>query len=47
MDIQEVAEGIYNFKTPVDGITRVLSVYVIKDKENVLIDPGLQRPFRR
>ncbi len=38
--IDNVADGTFNFKTPVNGITRVLSVYVIKDRENVLIDPG-------
>jgi glyoxylase-like metal-dependent hydrolase (beta-lactamase superfamily II) len=40
MDIKEVADGTFNFKTLVNGISRILSVYVLREIENVLLDPG-------
>lgn len=40
MDIQEAADGIFTFQSPVKGITRVLTSYVIRVTPAVLIDPG-------
>ncbi len=40
MDIKEVAEGIFTFQSPVPGITRILTSYVIRERPGVLIDPG-------
>ncbi len=40
VNIQEVADKTYHFETPVKGINRVLSVYIIKEEKQTLIDPG-------
>ena len=40
MDIEEVAENIYRLETPLPGVPRVFSVYLIKGEESVLLEPG-------
>ncbi len=40
VNISEVADKTYHFETPVSGINRVLSVYIIKEEKQTLIDPG-------
>lgn len=40
VDITEVADGIYRFETPVAGMFYVPVVYLIKESEVALIEPG-------
>lgn len=40
IDVQEVADRTYRFETPVSGIKRTLSAYVIHEEKVVLVDPG-------
>lgn len=40
MDIKEVADGVFTFRSPVKNITRVLISYVIRSTPAVLLDPG-------
>jgi glyoxylase-like metal-dependent hydrolase (beta-lactamase superfamily II) len=40
MDIKEVADGVFTFRSPVKNINRVLTSYVIRNTPAVLIDPG-------
>ena len=39
-DISEIADGIYRFETPVPGMFYMPVVYVIRESESVLIEPG-------
>jgi len=38
--MEEVAEGIYRLETPIPGMTTVFAVYLIKESEGILIEPG-------
>ena len=38
--IEEVAEATYRLETPVTGVDSIFSVYLIRGKEGVLIEPG-------
>jgi glyoxylase-like metal-dependent hydrolase (beta-lactamase superfamily II) len=40
MEIKEVADGIFTFQSPVKGITRILTSYIVKSQPAILIDPG-------
>jgi glyoxylase-like metal-dependent hydrolase (beta-lactamase superfamily II) len=39
-NIEEVAENIYRLETPIPGTATVFAVYLIKEPEGVLIEPG-------
>ena len=39
-DISEIADGIYRFETPVPGMLYTPVVYVVREAEPVLIEPG-------
>ena len=38
--VEEIAEGTYRLETRIPGLNTVFSVYFIKDKSSVLIEPG-------
>lgn len=40
VNIREVAQGIHTFETPLPGVSRILTVYVIRGRPGVLLDPG-------
>ena len=38
--IEEVADKVYRLETPIPGMTTVFAVYLIKESEEILIEPG-------
>ena len=38
--VEEIAEGTYRLETRIPGLNTIFSVYFIKDKSSVLIEPG-------
>jgi len=38
--IEEIAQNIYRMETCISGLNTVFSVYFIKDKSSILIEPG-------
>ena len=38
--VEEVADKIYRLETPIPGMTTIFAVYLIKEAEGVLIEPG-------
>ena len=39
-DIEEVADRVFRFETPIPGVTNIFAVYIINEPEAVLIEPG-------
>ncbi len=39
-DVEEVAEKVYRLETPIPGTSTIFAVYLIRESEGVLIEPG-------
>ena len=40
VDVREIADGIYGFETPIPSVGGVFVVYLIREPQGVLIEPG-------
>lgn len=40
IDLEEVADRIYRFETPLPSLNRILAVYIIREERGILFEPG-------